>query len=339
MININFVTKYEKWPFFRQTPSAQGRWENCTFSINAQSNTSFDWIIVYGDPPVNFQTKLAKERRILFIVEPPSIKTYSKKYLSQFGIIVTPFFLKNCPDECRQHVMQSGLPWHYGISRADITKHRNYDDFMAEEAACEKKMFCSSVISNKQITHEQRVRSRTLLKLQEEFPEFKLFGNGYCSVDNKEDAIAPYKFHIVAENNSLEHFWTEKLADAYLGWSVPLFCGGKNLSNYFPVNSFIPIDLSDYEKTKKLLLDLKENADAVYKEKIQEVSKARNLILNDYNVFNLISSIVEQNTETVVDNKVGFYTIQSDAKYTDLKKIFRKIKNCLKLDSFFGLSR
>ena len=67
--------------------------------------------------------------------------------------------------------------------------------------------------------------------------EFNWFGKGVKLIDKKINAIDPYKFHLTIENDSLEHHWTEKIADAYLGLSVPIIMV-VNILDYFPRRKF-----------------------------------------------------------------------------------------------------
>ena len=56
------------------------------------------------------------------------------------------------------------------------------------------------------------------------------------------EAIADY---IALENSSHAHYWSEKLADTYLGWSFPFYWGCPNTSDYFPEQSLCQIDRDD----------------------------------------------------------------------------------------------
>ncbi len=61
----------------------------------------------------------------------------------------------------------------------------------------------------------------------------------------KADVILPNKYHLVLENTVMPFYWTEKLADAYLGFALPLVSGATNLAEWFPPESFVWIDIDD----------------------------------------------------------------------------------------------
>ena len=63
--------------------------------------------------------------------------------------------------------------------------------------------------------------------------------------------IKSYKYHLVIENNNLDYVISEKLMDAYLGLSYPIYYGGKMVDRVFPNNSYLKIDINNFEESKK----------------------------------------------------------------------------------------
>jgi hypothetical protein len=57
--------------------------------------------------------------------------------------------------------------------------------------------------------------------------------------DRKRQFLKPYKFTISFENNSFPGYQTEKLYDAMLEWSIPVYCGDPNIYELFNTKSFI----------------------------------------------------------------------------------------------------
>ena len=66
-------------------------------------------------------------------------------------------------------------------------------------------------------------------------------------IEQKADALDPYRYHLAVENYIGPHYWTEKLADAFLGYTLPFYCGAPNAADYFPEESFIPIDINNFD--------------------------------------------------------------------------------------------
>ena len=74
-----------------------------------------------------------------------------------------------------------------------------------------------------------------------------LFGRNLKFVEHKAEGTDGYRYQIAIENHVAPHHWTEKLSDAYLGYCLPFYFGCPNVSEYFPPESFIGLDINDVE--------------------------------------------------------------------------------------------
>src|SRR6185436_3361227 len=102
----------------------------------------------------------------------------------------------------------------------------------------------SIVVSNKTFTKGHKKRFDFLQKIEKELGDtIDIFGFGFKTIEDKWDAIAPYKYHIAIENASYNDYWTEKLSDAFLGQTHPIYYGCPNIYDYFPKNSLSVIDI------------------------------------------------------------------------------------------------
>jgi hypothetical protein len=57
--------------------------------------------------------------------------------------------------------------------------------------------------------------------------------------ERKRQFLRPYKFTISFENNSYPGYQTEKLYDAMLEWSIPIYCGDPYIHEIFNTKSFV----------------------------------------------------------------------------------------------------
>jgi hypothetical protein len=141
-----------------------------------------------------------------------------------------------------------GLPWHGGLDHSTNGYIYGYDE-LTEMPPPEKSPMISVVCSNLTTTEGQRKRLGFLKTLKREMPGRVLhFGRGFDPIGDKLEAILPHRFHLVLENSSTPDYWTEKLADAYLGWAHPFYSGCPNLADYFPEDGFTAIDISRPEE-------------------------------------------------------------------------------------------
>ena len=94
------------------------------------------------------------------------------------------------------------------------------------------------------------------------------------------------------ENFIGPHHWTEKLADAFLGLALPFYCGCPNATDYFPAESFIPVDLKDPQGGARIIRDAISNNE--YEKRLPAIIEARRRVLFEYNLFAVISREIEK---------------------------------------------
>lgn len=304
MYIVKISAPFNEW--LRQTPSEKGIWKNAHFFVNDDSIKECDYWVVYEGLVKEETVFCPKENVILITGEPPSIKKYNKKFLRQFSKIIT----------CHRNIehdniiyWQQALPWHIGrrqIDNQNIKFAKNYDYLrkITLKATDKNKIF-SVILSNKAFTQGHRDRIDFVKMLKNHFGDkIDIFGRGFKEVEDKWNAIAPYKYHIVLENSSLNDYWTEKLADAFLGESYPIYYGANNIYSYFSKNSLTKIDIHKPEEAIKIIEMVMEGN---YQEKYKnEIIKSKNKILDEYNLFPTIISkiIVKDENQNYEKNKV-----------------------------------
>ena len=74
-----------------------------------------------------------------------------------------------------------------------------------------------------------------------------------------------------------------------LCWTVPIFWCGTNLSRYFPENSFIQFNARNVTEIKRISSIISEKD---YLLRIDDISKARDLILDKYNFWPTVENII-----------------------------------------------
>ena len=58
-------------------------------------------------------------------------------------------------------------------------------------------------------------------KLKDRIPELDIYGHGVKTMNDKAEALDAYQYNIVIEDHVYRHHLTEKLPDAFLGYTLP----------------------------------------------------------------------------------------------------------------------
>jgi len=263
------------------------------------------WLVVCDEVPEGLTTRIAPERRILFVGEPPEIKVYPPAYLNQFGIVVSPMPL---PRYRGTHIQQhSALPWHYGKNRP-----LTWAQYAAEKPKTQTiSVFCSSKV----FTRQQEIRLRFVDRLKFELGALvQHFGQGFNPVEEKADGLDPFRYTVVLENNRIDGFWTEKLADAYLGHCFPIYSGGRIPDSDFSAAARLDIDTSHMDETIGRIVET--IGDDRFEKMGPQLSEQRRLVMERHNFFAVADRLISERRcdgETLLDSPVpirGSYWFQ-----------------------------
>jgi hypothetical protein len=193
------------------------------------------------------------------------------------------------------------IPWWIGIRGGHETKSiaKDYDDFC--QGTPQKTKLLSVICSRKAVTKQHIARLRFVERLQAELGDsIDVFGFGFNPIEDKWDAITPYRYHVGIENSRSKDYWTEKVADCFLGGAMLLYDGCPNLHEYFPSEAFLRIDRN---KTEQSLATIKAilNSEA-FAQAQGAIDASRRLVLDRYNIFpslvNLVSTLPTQSART-----------------------------------------
>jgi hypothetical protein len=291
MINIKLSTDTPGWPYLRQTPGSKGVWNDCKFWVNTEVDEC-DWWFIYEGLIQPETTKCDPEHIVFITGEPPITRTYDPKFLSQFSAVITSHTDLAHPNTI---LLQQALPWHIGVDRGpvgEINGYLEYEDLTQEYV--NKSKLVSVISSDKKYTRGHRQRIHFIERLLDRLgDQVDFFGRGFQTVADKWDAIVPYKYHIALENSSVSHYFTEKLSDAFLGWSYPIYYGCPNISDYFSPSSLSEIDIWDNDRAIDMIEKIINSN--TFEIRLPYIKKSRNLVLDRYNLFSLLSGYSKQN--------------------------------------------
>lgn len=109
-------------------------------------------------------------------------------------------------------------------------------------------------------------------------------------VEDKWDALRDYKYSLAIENYQGPNYWSEKISDVLLAWSMPIYWGCTNLDEFLPEGSFIQIDIespSCINEIEKIV------SSGMYEKNLDAIAQARDLILNTYQIWPTAKNAIE----------------------------------------------
>ena len=213
------------------------------------------------------------------------------------------------------------IQWH-GLNPKKLI--RQLSDNEIDQIINKKSSFCNFLYSHKVPYREAFFRQLSKYK-KVDAPGKSM--NNMSSIDSlvtgdiwerKRKFLSPYKFTIAFENYAYPGYQTEKLYDAMLANSLPIYCGDSNISEIFNTNSFLNApDYISYKYTPLIsLLEKISQANFVdirpqffknpirrIKRKIKHIGRRTkmNLQFSNLDFSNLIDRIIE------IDNNQDLY--------------------------------
>ena len=293
-ITVKFIIKNpirDETPWRRQLPDASPSFGQCDFTFDPDAR-SYDWLVVYDElPPQGEALACPRENTMLVTAEPSSIKVYGNRYLQQFGAVLTshePWAMRH-PRLIRH---MPCLHWFYGRPTTAKTRTIAYDE-LKSMATPEKNLLVSAACSNKRMGHTlHRARYDFVQAVKAELPEMDVFGHGVRPINDKAESLDRYRYHLALENHWAPHHITEKLTDAYLGGALPFYFGAPNASDYFPEDSFIPIDI---RKPGESITIIKQAiADNEFEKRQAALAEAKRRVLDEHNLFAVLACEIER---------------------------------------------
>ncbi len=288
--------------YFRQTKNSKGKFLNVQYSLN---NLSAEWQII--NTWVNNIDEIIGKKIIYLQQEPPECKKPNSKLLDNVKCVITPFKFKHI---VKQYISHAPLQWNYDLN-INFIKNKGHNIQLANKIDLGRMLnkekplkykICSFIVSAKSFLPGHKKRLNFLNKIVNHFKnKIDYYGFGFNEIKNKKEAIDPYMFSIAIENTSLHNFWTEKIADVYLGHTCPIYYGCKNISNFFEKDSLINIDIDNLDKTIHDIESILDNPEKFLPSK-EKINRERLKILNQYNFFNIITGVIniENNKKTLI---------------------------------------
>jgi hypothetical protein len=265
--------------YLKCAPHSELKWGNIDFVLN-DPNVPCDVFVVLNNNMKEVSVECGSEIWTILQEPPTRMNSWMFHGHDNFNRVFGPIALKNT-QHTTYYPTHSALPWFI---------NRTYDELI-DLPIPQKDKNLSWVTSNKGFYPGHLDRMKFLRALRARELEFDLFGTGFNFIQDKFDALAPYKYSLAIENYSGKYYWTEKLSDCFLTYTMPIYYGCTNISDYFPLGSYIHLDI----KERGILDHLKDiiNSDT-YQDSYNAISSARDLVLNNYHLFPFVANAIKE---------------------------------------------
>ncbi len=108
-----------------------------------------------------------------------------------------------------------------------------------------KTKMCSLIASSKRSYEGHRLRHAIATWAQDERLDVDLLGHAYAPFKAKADGLATYRYSVVIENVQEPNYFSEKLIDALLCKTVPVYWGCPNIADFMDTSGMIVCQSED----------------------------------------------------------------------------------------------
>lgn len=163
-------------------------------------------------------------------------------------------------------------PW-YGRNPHEIIDEKN----------CYAKTKNISFLSSKKIMcdmHKQRVALANKCKTEKLADTYGTFDGGDPA--SLVSVLKDYRYTIIIENEIDDYYFTERLTNAFLSMTIPVYCGASKIGKFFNEDGIITLKLNDFDNIENILKNCNEND---YNNRINAVIDNFNRVMKYKNVF------------------------------------------------------
>ncbi len=250
-------------------------WDGVRFTTREPGG--YDHVVVFNTVPEETTVVCPPENVWAVMQEPwiPGVFDWMVEGHGRFSRVYTHHLFSKHPKYIRSH---PAVPWHVD---------RSYDQ-LSGMGVPEKTHSISWITSDKTVFPGHRARMRFLDHIRGNTgAEIDLFGRGIRTIADKWDGLAPYRYSLAVENGRFDDYWTEKVADCFLAWTLPIYYGCGNLERYFPEGSFIRIDIEKPDEAVETVRNA-VNRDE-WEKRLGAIGEAREKYLNELQFFPLFA--------------------------------------------------
>lgn len=271
--------------------------DGCRFYVNSTVSDADFWFVIEDANSYDREAAVPGGRVYFASAEvawPPGYYAENESrmtYLRQFSRIFT------CHDIFLDSVTYTTpfLPWMVNANHGPsiFATHARDAEALGQIVEMDKPKTLSVFCSLQDMNPTHRLRLRFVEQLKKHFGDkLDWYGNGVRPLPEKWEGIAPYRYHLVLENQSAPNVITEKLYDSFLCLAYPIYWGAPNVDDFFDPRSYSAVDIKDLQGSIARIEALIGSNTAEDRRKF--LLGSRSMVLNKYNLFRRMARIAHE---------------------------------------------
>ncbi len=308
LVNANFNQGDKLFAFIKKfakhSDSHFSYWDEFAFTVDNRPEANA--LLVFNNPSESIDIACDQGKILAFMMEPGVYleNPWMFKRLDKYASVYSP--IDQSPNTTLSH---GYLGWHF-----------QHDwQYLSQLSIPQKTKNISCIASNLKQLKGHRLRTGFVNMLRKKMPQIDFFGRGIHFLPDKLDGLLPYRFSIAIENTSAPYYFTEKINDCFLTYTVPLYYGCKNVGKYFPEKSFIHLDINKPRQAINKIQKVIEDND--WENRLDALKEARDLVLNKYQPLAGAAAIFREMESSGLKQRVQLEPMQPTA--------LQRIKNVL----------
>jgi hypothetical protein len=212
------------WPLGRPERLAKG---------TVASLSVHDHLIIFPKTNMHFLPNIGTRAHVSPLVVEPAI--IHARHLKWLRWTFRRFFKVLTFNEELLNRIPNGLFLEFGTTWVP-----NYDDL-----SMQKTKHMSLIASGKRDFEGHQLRHNLVEFVHAKGLNVTVLGRGYAPFEAKSDGLAPYRFSVIIENIRERNYFTEKLVDAVLCETVPIYWGCPNIGEFIDTDGMILCETQD----------------------------------------------------------------------------------------------
>ncbi len=272
----------DKWmsdaALLSQTPEGSGYVRNVKFVLGPVEEP--DYVIVLNRAPRRTEVRCRPSNLWLVLQEPPNEicaplhkgqSIFSRVYMSDPRNVGPRYQLSHPP-----------IPHFIGVSH----------DFLVDCPVPDKSKQIGCILSYNRMYQGHEARQKYFSVLSKHIA-IDHYGIGVRDFKSKWDTFAPYRYAVVLENFVHPWYWSEKIADTFLTWTMPFYLGSSRIHEYFSKAAVQVLPPDDPIEGARIIRSAIE-AD-LWSKNFSALQQARDLVIQNYGLFAFLAHEIERN--------------------------------------------